>query len=81
MAERVIVFFLALGGMLLYDGFQWRSKLSKRDKLIYTIMLLIALYMGADYVLHRNWPDFYVLIDPIFGGMAKAIDDYLNVRK
>ncbi|MBD2868921.1 hypothetical protein [Paenibacillus arenilitoris] len=80
MAERLTVLVVAFGGMLLYDGLKWRNRISKRDKLIYSVLLLVSLYMGADYALNKDWPDFHMAIDLVIGDLARAIEGYLNVK-
>ena len=81
MVERVFVLMVAFGSMLLYDGFKLKNKISKGEKAVYGIILLICLYLALDYIVNKNWPDFYDVVKPILGGTAKKIDDFLNVNK
>lgn len=81
MVERVVVLMVAFGSMLLYDGFKLKNKISKGEKAVYGIILLICLYLALDYIVNKNWLDFYDVVKPILGGTAKTIDDFLNVNK
>ena len=81
MVERVFVLAVAFGSMLLYDGLKLKNKMSKGEKTVYGIILLVCLYLALDYIVNKNWLDFYDVVKSIFGGAAKAIDDYLNVNK
>lgn len=81
MVERVFVLAVAFGSMLLHDGFKLKNKISKGEKTVYGIILLVCLYLALDYIVNKNWLDFYDVFKSIFGGAAKAIDDFLNVNK
>lgn len=56
------------------------EKVSKREKGIYTIACLICLYMGMDFVVNKDWFDFFDLMIPVFEDISKAIDGFLNVN-
>lgn len=79
MMERILVIVVAFGGMLLYDLLTLK-KISKGEKGIYAIACFLCLYMGMDFVVNKDWPDFFDLMVPIFDNISKAIDDYLNVN-
>ncbi len=81
MVERVFVLVVAFGGMLLYDGFKLKNKISKGEKIVYGILLIFCLYAALDYIVNKNWLDYYDVIKSILGGTAKKIDDFLNVNK
>ncbi|WP_169088382.1 hypothetical protein [Paenibacillus sp. PL91] len=81
MAERIVVLMVIFGGMLLHYWFVFRNKIKKREKAVYFLLLLIGLYLGMDYALNKNWLDFNDMIKPVFGGVSKEIDDFLNVNK
>ncbi|RCW48574.1 hypothetical protein [Paenibacillus prosopidis] len=80
MAERMVVLAAAFGIMTLFDWYLLRKKMTKQEKAVYFILLFISLYLGFDYAINKNWADIYDVINPVFGGVAKAIDDYLNVK-
>ncbi|CAM4380818.1 hypothetical protein PAEN110709_11940 [Paenibacillus endophyticus] len=79
MAERIMVLLAAFGGILLYDWLTMK-KMTKREKALYAVLCFICLYMGLDYAINKDWFDFMDLMMPVFGNLAKAIDDYLNVN-
>ncbi|KRE49033.1 hypothetical protein [Paenibacillus sp. Soil522] len=81
MVERVFILVIAFGSMLLYDGFKLKNKISKREKTVYGILLIFCLYAALDYIVNKNWLDYYDVIKSILGGTAKKIDDFLNVNK
>jgi uncharacterized membrane protein YbjE (DUF340 family) len=81
MAERIFVLIAAFGGMLLHDWLSFRNKINKREKAVYLLLFTIGLYLGMDYALNKNWLDFNDMIKPVFGGVSKEIDDFLNVNK
>lgn len=71
----------AFGIMTMLDWYLLRKKMTKQEKAVYFILLFISLYLGFDYAINIDWADIYDVIKPVFGGTAKAIDDYLNVNK
>lgn len=75
-----LVFCVALGGMLLFDGFAWRGKLSPRDKVVYGSIVALSLYAGVDFSFHLDWPDYLDLADIPFGRTAKAVEQALGVE-
>ncbi|OMF36685.1 hypothetical protein BK133_08540 [Paenibacillus sp. FSL H8-0548] len=79
MVERILVIVVGFGSMLLYDLLTLK-KVSKREKGIYTIACLICLYMGMDFVVNKDWFDFFDLMIPVFEDISKAIDGFLNVN-
>lgn len=81
MAERMVVIAVAFGGMLLFDWFNLKNKISKGEKIVYFILLLVCLYLAFDFIINKNWLDYFDLANPIFGGISKKIDDFLNVNK
>lgn len=81
MAERIAVLIAAFGIMTLLDWYLLRNKITKQEKAVYFILLFISLYLGFDYAINKDWFDTYDLINPVFGGVAKGIDDFLNVNK
>lgn len=81
MLERIMVMAVAFGGVLLSDGIALKNKMSKGEKNAYFILLLYGLYTGFDYVINKNWLDYYDVILPVFGEVSKAIDHFLNVKK
>lgn len=81
LAERMVVLAAAFGIMTLFDYYHLRKKMTKQEKAVYFILLFISLYLGFDYAMNKDWVDIYDVIKPIFGGIAKQIEDFLNVNK
>lgn len=79
MAERITVIVVAFVGMLLYDMLTL-EKINKREKGMYMIACLACIYMGMDFIVNKDWFDFFDLMVPVFDDISKAIDDYFHVR-
>lgn len=77
---EVVVLCVALGGMLLCDGFAWRGKLSSRDKIVYGTIVALSIYTGIDFAFQMDWPDYLDLADIPFGQSAKAVEQALGVN-
>ncbi|CAM4163998.1 hypothetical protein L1N85_13345 [Paenibacillus alkaliterrae] len=80
MLERLLVLVAALGGMLLYDGIALRNKITKREKKVYIGLLVVSLYLSADYAYNQDWLDMYDVVEPVLGGLAEQIDTFLKVQ-
>lgn len=81
MRERIFVLIVMFGSLMLYDGFHLKTNGNKKEKAIYLIIMLASLYMGIDYVVNRNWVDYYDLIGPVFAETARQIENFLTVHK
>lgn len=84
MSERIFVLIVMFGSFMLYmlyDSFRLKTNENKKEKIIYLILILASLYMGIDYVVNRDWVDYYDLIEPVFAVTARQIEDFLTVHK
>ncbi|WP_168122995.1 hypothetical protein [Paenibacillus sp. HB172176] len=80
MLNRILIVFAAMAGVIVYDAITLRGKISRKEKTAYVIIMVVALYLGVDYVVDKDWYDGYDLVEAVFGGAAKGIDDMLKVE-
>ncbi|OUS75548.1 hypothetical protein B1748_16955 [Paenibacillus sp. MY03] len=78
MWERCLVIAIAFGGVLLFDGFALRGKLTARDKLVYGSIVLITVYGAIDFAMNQDWPDYLDLANIPFGKAAKTMEQLLQ---
>ncbi|SFD79515.1 hypothetical protein SAMN05216378_1457 [Paenibacillus catalpae] len=76
--ERYIVIIVAFGYVYFFDYLHVKKKGSKKDMSIYLVLILLSLYMGVDYVMNRDWIDYYDVFEPLFKGTAREIDSFLK---
>ncbi|SFE61272.1 hypothetical protein SAMN04487969_104163 [Paenibacillus algorifonticola] len=78
MWERALIVAVSFGGMLLYDGITLRGKTTKKDKWLYVLITAGCLYMGIDYVVNKDWLDYFDVVEQVLGGPAKQINSMLG---
>jgi hypothetical protein len=76
--ERYVVVVIAFGCVYWLDYRHMKKNSSKKAKAIYLMLLLIAFYMGVDYVVNHDWVDYYDVFEAIFKGSAGSIDASLK---
>ncbi|MDQ6419658.1 hypothetical protein RB620_09465 [Paenibacillus sp. LHD-117] len=78
--EKMLVLAVAIGGVLVFDGFALKRKLSAGGKLVYGILIAMSLYTGIDYFVNLDWPDYFDLADAVFGQLSKSVEQSLKVN-
>lgn len=78
MWERTLVVAVVFGGMLIYDSITLRGKTTKKEKWIYALIVSACLYMAIDYVVNKDWPDYFDVVEQILDGPAKQINSMLG---
>lgn len=76
--ERYIIVIVAFGCVYFFDYLHVKKNGLKKEKMIYLALVLLALYMGADYVINRDWVDYYDVFELLFQGSARAIEAFLK---
>lgn len=79
MWEKMLVVSITFGGVLLFDGFALRGKLSARDKLVYGTLIVLSLYTGIEIVVNKDWLTYLDVVNMVFGKAAKAMEQLLKV--
>ncbi|WP_338551570.1 hypothetical protein [Paenibacillus sp. KS-LC4] len=78
MWERTLVVAIFFGGMFLYDSITLRGKMAKKDKWIYALIVAACLYMAIDYVVNKDWLDYFDVVEQILNGPAQLINNMLG---
>ncbi|KQO17193.1 hypothetical protein ASF12_00350 [Paenibacillus sp. Leaf72] len=80
MWERALIATVLFGGMLLYDSLTLRGKMKGPAVWLYSFITAACLYMSIDYVLNKDWFDYFDVVEQLLGGPAKQISSMLGVK-
>ncbi|RAP77286.1 hypothetical protein [Paenibacillus montanisoli] len=78
MVERSIVFAVAYGLVILHDWIFIKSNMGKKERGVRYALLLIAIYMGFDYVTASDFYDLYDFVEFFLREPGTAIVNILT---
>lgn len=78
MLEKVIVMTVAFGLVMVYDLPNYRRKRSS-ERTAYWAMMMIAAYLGLDFILNIKLPHVDELLDITFTRPARIIFEALQI--
>ncbi|CAH1224942.1 hypothetical protein PAECIP111893_05196 [Paenibacillus plantiphilus] len=78
MLEKVIVMIVAFGLVIVYDLPNYRRN-KRRERIVYWTMMMIAAYLGLDFMLNIKLPHADELLDITFTWPARMIFEALQI--
>ena len=81
MIERIIVLLIIYGAIFLYDRSLLKRSSDKGEKAVYSIFIILSLYLSISYTANLNFFWIYDVVDLTLANPARAIDKWLTVPK
>ncbi|MCA0755965.1 hypothetical protein KP806_12990 [Paenibacillus sp. N4] len=79
MLIRFAIMILACAAVLAFDAPHYKMS-NKRGHVVYGIIMAVAVYLGLDYAVGKDWPDLHDLVDFVFSAPTKMIVTYFESK-